>query len=112
MEFGMRSGGVGFLGLLAIFVVLEAICLRWFRKKDYPWQEAASSFGVAALKRLVDLVTAGAASGILFFAWNNRIQTQEVNGPMVRLGLFPIARIRLLLEPPFTPRNSVDVGNS
>lgn len=78
MELGAKSGGLVFLALLAMIAALEA----WWimrRRGSYPWREAAASFSVALLKRGIDIFTAGVAAGIMFWAYEHRFWTQEIN---------------------------------
>lgn len=91
MEFGSfeaRSGGAMFLLLLAGLVFVEAIWLIWVRKRAYDWRAAAASFGVAIGKRIIDAATAGIAAAILFWVYQYRLFTIEMNSVVNFLLLF------------------------
>lgn len=87
MEMGTKSGGLVFLVLLAAIVALEA-CWIMRRRNSYPWKEALASFSVAAVKRGVDFLTAGIAAGIMFWAYEHRLWTQEINNAIDGLVFF------------------------
>ena len=92
MELGTRSGGFVFLGLLALVILVEAGWLIWRRRQAYPWKEAAASMGVAVIKRVVDAATAGIAAGVLFWVYDHRLWTLEIDSLWMGLAFF------LLLE--------------
>ncbi|MEM8917794.1 MAG: sterol desaturase family protein [Pseudomonadota bacterium] len=79
MEFGTHEGKMGFILFLSLFILLEAGLLIWIRKTAYPWAEAFASIGVALLKRIVDLITAGIAATFLFWVYEHRLLTIEID---------------------------------
>ncbi|MCG8672824.1 MAG: sterol desaturase family protein, partial [Pseudomonadales bacterium] len=79
MELGTHAGKMGFLIFLLIFVALEALWLIYRRGEAYPWQDSAASFGVAFVKRLVDAATAGIAGALLFWVYDHRIATLDID---------------------------------
>ena len=83
MEMASELGNFIFLFGLLLLVILEAIWLILLKKQSFPWQEASANFGVAALKRLVDLATYGAAASVLFWAYEYRLFTIEINSVFV-----------------------------
>ncbi len=93
MEPVTLSGGIGFLVLMATFIVLEAFWLILRRKDSYPWQEAMASFSVAIIKRLIDAATAGVALGFLFWVYHFRWWTQEINSLWMGLLLFLLVEL-------------------
>ncbi len=79
MELGTQAGKFAFLIFLAVFVLLEAVWLVWRRNEAYPWADTAASFGVAVIKRSIDTATAGLAAGVLFWVYDHRIATVELD---------------------------------
>ncbi len=88
MEFGTYEGKTGIIAFLAVLALMEAAWIIFRRKESYPWAEAAASFGVTFLKRIIDLFTAGIVAGILFWAYEYRIMTLEVNSVAMLALLF------------------------
>ncbi len=88
MEFDASSARFGFVLFLGVVVLLEAFLLIRRGKSDYPWDHTATSFGVTLIKRGVDAATAGLFVGILFWAYDHRITTLEVNTPLMALACF------------------------
>jgi sterol desaturase/sphingolipid hydroxylase (fatty acid hydroxylase superfamily) len=88
MELGTHEGKIAFVAFLSFFVVLEAGLLIWLRKTAYPWAEAAASLGVALIKRVVDLLTAGLAAAFMLWMYDFRIMTLEINSVFMVLALF------------------------
>lgn len=78
MEMGTKSGGLVFLALLAVIALIEVCWIVYRKKETYPWHEAFASFGVAIIKRGIDFLTAGLAAAITFWAYDNRVATQEI----------------------------------
>ena len=93
MEPVTLSGGIGFLVLMATFIVLEAFWLILRRKDSYPWQEAMASFSVAIIKRLIDAATAGVALEFLFWVYHFRWWTLEINSLWMGLLLFLLVEL-------------------
>jgi sterol desaturase/sphingolipid hydroxylase (fatty acid hydroxylase superfamily) len=88
MDLGTYEGKMAFIAFLGFFVVLEAGSLIWLRKTAYPWAEAAASLGVAVIKRVVDLLTAGLAAAFMLWMYDFRIMTVEINSAFMVLALF------------------------
>ncbi|CAM3848401.1 sterol desaturase family protein [Parendozoicomonas haliclonae] len=88
MEITTTNGGFAFLLFLAAFAGLEAIWLVVLKKQSYPWAEALSSLGVATIKRMIDLATAGVAAGFMFWVYEFRFWTIEINTLWKALGCF------------------------
>ncbi|WP_461535058.1 sterol desaturase family protein [Spongorhabdus nitratireducens] len=74
------SGGLRFLVFLGIFVLLEAGWLILQRRQSYPWKPALASFAVAAIKRIIEVATAGIAAGFMFWVYSHRFWTIEITG--------------------------------
>ncbi len=79
MELGTHAGKFAFLGFLLIFVLIEAAWIIYRRQENYPWEDSAASFGVAFGKRLVDALTAGIAAWFMFWVYEHRFMTLEIN---------------------------------
>ena len=88
MELGTHAGKFGFLLFLLLFVLLEALWIIYRRNAVYPWQDTAASFGVAFIKRFVDVATVGVAGGFLFWVYDHRIATLEINSIWMLLAAF------------------------
>mgnify|MGYP000138325618 CR=1 FL=1 len=79
MEIGTHAGQFGFLILLSCAVLIEATFLIFGRKQEYEWGHSAASLGVAFIKRVVDALTAGATASILFWVYDLRLYTFELD---------------------------------
>ncbi len=79
MEIGDTTVKFGFLLFLGFFVLLEASYLIMVREKQYEWGHTAASFGVALFKRVVDMATAGVGAAILFWFYEQRLFTFELD---------------------------------
>ena len=91
MVFGLfeaRAGGALFLLFLVGLVFVEAIWLIWVRKRTYDWRASAASFGVALGRRIIDAATAGIAAAVLFWVYQYRLFTIEMNSVLNFLLLF------------------------
>lgn len=88
MELGSAAGRFGFLVFLGFFVLLEALWLVFARKSNYAWGHTAASFGVALIKRVADTLTAGVAGGFLFWIYQYRIATVEIDSVWALLAAF------------------------
>ncbi len=81
MELGTIEGKFGFLIFLLFFVLLEALIYTAMKRSAFPWLDSIASMAVGLLKRTVDLATAGIAATILFWAYEYRIMTLEIDSP-------------------------------
>ncbi len=88
MEMGTHSGNFWFLLGLAVIVLLEAIWLIIAKKQAFPWKESFANFGVAIIKRLIDLATYGVAAGVLFWVYDHRLFTIEIDSLGLGVGFF------------------------
>ncbi|MGB0835045.1 MAG: sterol desaturase family protein [Psychrobium sp.] len=77
-----------FLSLLLVCTLLEAAWITLVQGKHYPWMDSISNFGVGIIKRIVDLLTYGAAAALLFWVYQYRIWTIEINSLMIGLVFF------------------------
>lgn len=89
MELGSNPARFGLILVLVFFVALEAAYLILKRgRKEYPWGHTMASFGVFGVKRLIDVLTAGAAAAVFFWIYEHRIATLEITGPFMLLACF------------------------
>lgn len=79
MEIGDTTVKFGFLIFLGVFVLLEASYIIMVREKQYEWGHTAASFSVALFKRVVDIATAGVGAAILFWFYEQRLFTFELD---------------------------------
>ena len=88
MELGTHEGKFGFLILLAVVALIEALWIYW-RRKRYPWQEATTSFAVAIIKRFIDTATVGVNMAVMFLAYEYSIWKISIIGnPVALLAMF------------------------
>ncbi len=79
MELGTHLGKFGFIIFLGGFVLLEALVLIYGRGKNYELGHSAASFGVMLIKRVVDTLTVGLAAGIMFWFYEQRLMTFDID---------------------------------
>ena len=97
MELGTHEGRYGFLILLAVVILIEALWLLW-RNKRYPWQEAVTSFAVALLKKPIDATTAGVNMAIMFLAYEYSIWKIPVVADLTTMQPDPMAILALFIS--------------
>ena len=78
----------GLLFVVGLLVLMEAAYLIRRRQKSYPWGDAAASFGVSAIKRVSDVAFAGIAASILFWIYEHRLATIQIDGLISLVALF------------------------
>lgn len=83
MEIANELGNFVFLLGLLLLVLIEAIWLICLKKQSFPWQEAGANFGVALIKRIVDIATYGAAASLLFWAYEYRLATFKLDSVLI-----------------------------
>lgn len=79
MELGTHAGKFYFVGFLVLFILIEAAWLIWARHRKYDWRETSTSIAVALIKRLIDAFTAGIAAAALFWVYEFRLWTVQLD---------------------------------
>lgn len=69
-------------------VVLEIVLARAIQKSQFPWQEGATSLGVAIGHRLTRLFFEGGTLAMFSLAWEHRMLTITLDSPLKLLWLF------------------------
>ncbi|MGL4573473.1 MAG: sterol desaturase family protein [Burkholderiaceae bacterium] len=65
--------------LMVLIAIAEAFYISRVRKGTYHWRESAASLAIAIGQRLIGVVFAGVAAGVLFLFWEQRLWTVPLN---------------------------------
>lgn len=73
---------------LIALAILEIFLIHRNRKSRFPWQEGATTLGVAVGHRLTRLLSEAGVLAVFSLAWQHRLMTIELDSPLKFLLLF------------------------